>query len=57
MEMGMILFIFAHQGGIATTDEMCLAYLLYYPRIALSFCETLPTGPQMLKYLDAIQVT
>jgi len=27
-------------GGIATTDEMCLSYLVYYPRTNLTDCES-----------------
>jgi hypothetical protein len=27
-------------GGIATTDEMCLSFIVYYPRMNLTDCES-----------------
>ncbi|XP_069057999.1 putative DBH-like monooxygenase protein 2 [Pleurodeles waltl] len=29
-------------GGVATTDEMCLGFLLYYPRNSISHCLSIP---------------
>lgn len=30
------------QMGFATTDEMCLAFLYYYPEIKISYCISHP---------------
>ncbi|XP_078324969.1 DBH-like monooxygenase protein 2 isoform X2 [Crassostrea virginica] len=29
-------------GGLATTDEMCLSFMIYYPRMPLEMCESIP---------------
>ncbi|XP_061164656.1 uncharacterized protein LOC133173681 [Saccostrea echinata] len=29
-------------GGLATTDEMCLSFLVYYPRMAVESCQSSP---------------
>lgn len=31
-------------GGLATTDEMCLSFLVYYPRTNLTVCDSRPTA-------------
>ena len=34
------------QGGESTNEEMCLAFLNYYPRVDLAGCATfIPVGP------------
>ncbi|XP_048106553.1 DBH-like monooxygenase protein 1 homolog [Alosa alosa] len=38
-------------GGLSTRDEMCLSYLLYYPRINLARCESLPEIDRQLKFI------
>lgn len=30
------------QGGLATTDEMCLSFIVYYPRMAVESCQSAP---------------
>lgn len=30
------------QGGLGTKEEMCLAFMSYYPRVNLSICGTQP---------------
>ncbi|MGH0120292.1 UNVERIFIED_CONTAM: hypothetical protein FKN15_060700 [Acipenser sinensis] len=37
----------ATQGGLGTTNEMCLAFLLYYPRTKLASCWSLPDPTAM----------
>ncbi|XP_064597489.1 DBH-like monooxygenase protein 1 homolog [Liolophura sinensis] len=37
-------------GGLRTTDEMCLAYLVYYPKIPLSVCQSVPRPSFLAKY-------
>ncbi|MGH0115069.1 UNVERIFIED_CONTAM: hypothetical protein FKN15_070589 [Acipenser sinensis] len=37
----------ATQGGLGTTNEMCLAFLLYYPRTKLASCWSLPEPTAM----------
>lgn len=29
-------------GGLATTDEMCLSFIVYYPKMGLDLCESVP---------------
>lgn len=36
-------------GGLATTNEMCLAFLFYYPAMSLSSCVSFP-DPQILSH-------
>ncbi|MGH0127521.1 UNVERIFIED_CONTAM: hypothetical protein FKN15_064757 [Acipenser sinensis] len=38
-------------GGLSTRDEMCLSYLLYYPRINLTRCESLPQIRKQLTFI------
>ena len=40
------------QGGPETKDEMCMAYLYYYPAIDLATCESVPTIEQSLTAFD-----
>nr|XP_015210154.1 PREDICTED: DBH-like monooxygenase protein 1 isoform X1 [Lepisosteus oculatus] len=43
-------------GGLSTRDEMCLSYLLYYPRINLSRCESLPEITGQLKFIGVKEI-
>ena len=38
------------QGGLETEKEMCLAFIYYYPKIPLTFCETAPEYQTLLKH-------
>jgi hypothetical protein len=38
-------------GGLATREEMCLVFALYYPRIDLFLCHSLPSLPTVLHSL------
>ncbi|XP_062324362.1 DBH-like monooxygenase protein 1 homolog [Osmerus eperlanus] len=38
-------------GGLSTREEMCLSYLLYYPRVNLSRCESLPLIMGQLNFI------
>lgn len=38
-------------GGLSTRDEMCLSFLLYYPRINLTRCESLPQIRKQLTFI------
>ncbi|KAK3506741.1 hypothetical protein QTP70_021776 [Hemibagrus guttatus] len=43
-------------GGLSTRDEMCLSYLLYYPRINLTRCESLPEITGQLKFIGVKEI-
>ncbi|KAI5627751.1 DBH-like monooxygenase protein 1-like isoform X1, partial [Silurus asotus] len=43
-------------GGLSTRDEMCLSYLLYYPRINLTRCESLPEITGQLKFIGVKKI-
>lgn len=43
-------------GGLSTRDEMCLSYLLYYPKIDLSRCESLPEIAPQLKFIGVKEI-
>ncbi|XP_036406018.1 DBH-like monooxygenase protein 1 homolog [Megalops cyprinoides] len=43
-------------GGLSTRDEMCLSYLLYYPRINLARCESLPEINGQLKFIGVKEI-
>jgi len=49
------LFFFL-QGGLSTRDEMCLSYLLYYPRVNLARCESLPEITGQLKFIGVKEI-
>ncbi|XP_023703480.2 MOXD1 homolog 2 [Cryptotermes secundus] len=38
-------------GGLTTREEMCLVFAMYYPRIDLSLCHSLPSLPSVLHSL------
>lgn len=38
-------------GGLSTREETCLAYLLYWPRVDLSLCYSLPSLATILHSL------
>ncbi|XP_024275743.1 DBH-like monooxygenase protein 1 homolog [Oncorhynchus tshawytscha] len=43
-------------GGLTTRDEMCLSYLLYYPRVNLARCESLPEIIGQLKFIGVKEI-
>ncbi|KAM4771852.1 DBH-like monooxygenase protein 1 isoform 2-T2 [Rhinophrynus dorsalis] len=43
-------------GGLGTRDEMCLSYLLYYPRINLARCESIPEIKQQLQFIGVKEI-
>ncbi|XP_023665921.2 DBH-like monooxygenase protein 1 homolog [Paramormyrops kingsleyae] len=43
-------------GGLSTRDEMCLSYMLYYPRINLARCESLPEISGQLKFIGVKKI-
>ncbi|XP_030638796.1 DBH-like monooxygenase protein 1 homolog [Chanos chanos] len=43
-------------GGLSTRDEMCLSYLLYYPRVNLARCESLPDISGQLKFIGVKEI-
>ena len=44
--------IFDEQSGIGTREEMCVAYLFYYPKVDLTWCASAPTQAQMAEQLS-----
>ncbi|XP_064596675.1 DBH-like monooxygenase protein 1 homolog [Liolophura sinensis] len=40
-------------GGLSTMNEMCLAFLMYYPRIALGRCRTTPSPQYLASFIGA----
>ncbi|XP_028841164.1 DBH-like monooxygenase protein 2 homolog [Denticeps clupeoides] len=40
-------------GGLATTDEMCLAFLYYYPAMGLSTCVSFPNMTALMTQMGA----
>ncbi|GFG39856.1 hypothetical protein Cfor_08836, partial [Coptotermes formosanus] len=38
-------------GGLTTREEMCLVFALYYPRVDMSLCHSLPSLPTVLHSL------
>nr|XP_018667095.1 DBH-like monooxygenase protein 1 isoform X3 [Ciona intestinalis] len=43
-------------GGLSTRNEMCIAYILYYPKTALKRCETQPIAGNILNYFNLTNV-
>ena len=46
------LYCVALQGGLGTENEMCLAFLMYYPMINLTNCDSLTQQESMAKGLN-----
>lgn len=44
-------------GGFETLQEMCLAYLHYYPRVSLARCRSIPNVPTLARNLLGCEVT
>ncbi len=44
---------FCPQGGLSTSDEMCLAFLLYYPAMNLSTCVSFPNTTTLISEMGA----
>ena len=40
------------QGGEGTRDEMCLAFLLYYPKVDLTSCVSLPQSSSFTPFTN-----
>lgn len=38
-------------GGLTAREEMCLSFALYYPRVDLTLCYSLPSLPTVLHSL------
>ncbi|XP_068135585.1 DBH-like monooxygenase protein 1 [Hyperolius riggenbachi] len=38
-------------GGLSTRDEMCLSFLIYYPKINLARCESIPKINEQLQFI------
>ncbi|XP_053316119.1 DBH-like monooxygenase protein 1 [Spea bombifrons] len=43
-------------GGLSTRDEMCLSYLMYYPRINLARCESIPEINEQLNFIGVKEI-
>ncbi|KAJ8008978.1 hypothetical protein DPEC_G00084040 [Dallia pectoralis] len=43
-------------GGLSTRDEMCLSYLLYYPRVNLARCESVPGIYRQLTFIGVKEI-
>uniref|UniRef100_A0A8C5W798 Monooxygenase DBH like 1 n=1 Tax=Leptobrachium leishanense TaxID=445787 RepID=A0A8C5W798_9ANUR len=43
-------------GGLSTRDEMCLSYLMYYPRINLARCESIPEIKEQLYFIGVKEI-
>lgn len=44
------------QGGLSTRNEMCLSYLLYYPRINLTRCASIPDIMEQLQFIGVKEI-
>uniref|UniRef100_A0A8C6V7K9 Monooxygenase DBH like 1 n=1 Tax=Naja naja TaxID=35670 RepID=A0A8C6V7K9_NAJNA len=43
-------------GGFSTRNEMCLSYLVYYPKINLTRCESIPDLMEQLQFIGVKQI-
>ncbi|OCT57428.1 hypothetical protein XELAEV_18003496mg [Xenopus laevis] len=43
-------------GGLSTRDEMCLSFLLYYPKVDLARCESIPEIKQQLEFIGVKEI-
>ncbi|XP_066461665.1 DBH-like monooxygenase protein 1 isoform X1 [Eleutherodactylus coqui] len=43
-------------GGLSTRDEMCLSYLIYYPKINLARCESIPEIKEQLQFIGVKEI-
>ncbi|XP_064505528.1 DBH-like monooxygenase protein 1 [Pseudopipra pipra] len=43
-------------GGLSTRNEMCLSYLLYYPRINLTRCASIPDIMEQLQFIGVKEI-
>ncbi|XP_060609364.2 DBH-like monooxygenase protein 1 isoform X1 [Anolis sagrei] len=43
-------------GGLSTRNEMCLSYLLYYPRINLTRCASIPDIMEQLEFIGVKEI-
>ncbi len=42
------------QGGMTTRNEMCYAYVLYYPVLDVTWCLSYPTAKQTLSGIPSV---
>lgn len=40
-------------GGFATTDEMCVDYIYYYPKVDLEVCKSSISDDALASYFDS----
>ncbi|KAM9316675.1 DBH-like monooxygenase protein 1 [Gastrophryne carolinensis] len=43
-------------GGLSARDEMCLSYLIYYPKINLARCESIPEISEQLQFIGVKEI-
>ncbi|CAJ0960037.1 unnamed protein product [Ranitomeya imitator] len=43
-------------GGLSARDEMCLSYLIYYPKIDLARCESIPEMKEQLQFIGVREI-
>ncbi|XP_072265021.1 DBH-like monooxygenase protein 1 [Pyxicephalus adspersus] len=43
-------------GGLSARDEMCLSYLIYYPKINLARCESIPEINEQLQFIGVKEI-
>ncbi|XP_021030429.1 DBH-like monooxygenase protein 1 [Mus caroli] len=43
-------------GGLSTRNEMCLSYLLYYPRVNLTRCSSIPDIMEQLQFIGVKEI-
>ncbi|CAH1785360.1 unnamed protein product, partial [Owenia fusiformis] len=44
-------------GGLGTTEEMCIAFLMYYPRINMTTCQTVSRTSELLSIAGVTETT
>lgn len=49
----MCQIILCLQGGLSTSNEMCLAFLYYYPAMNLSDCLSIPDSDALITEMGA----
>lgn len=46
--------LFHEQGGLATSDEMCVAEISYYPKVSLAMCQQQGDPYDYLSFVDGL---
>lgn len=49
--------LFFIQGGSSTHQEMCMAFVFYYPKIDFGLCTSVPSKTQTYPYFGIYNVT